>query len=114
MADRAEKRRSWSGGRLRGWVVLGSKGCRGVLADFGDKRLLRGDACSGFTSLALLALPLLLDEDFFTGEWERWVFEWEEDASSLSSLVEAGVFFGFLGDLEKSFCIEKVFLGWRR
>jgi hypothetical protein len=33
IADSAENRRSWSGGRLRGWVVEGSKGCRGTLLE---------------------------------------------------------------------------------
>lgn len=48
MALKAENLRSWSGGRFNGCVVLGSKGCRGELFDFGKVRLFRGDPCSAF------------------------------------------------------------------
>jgi len=57
----------------------------------------------------------LPEDDFFSGERSRsrWECEceWEDESSSL---VDPGVFFDFLGDLEKSFCIEKATEKWRR
>jgi hypothetical protein len=49
-------------------------------------------------------LDLPEEDDFFTGERSRCEWEWEEESPSL---VDPDVFFDFLGDLEKSFCIEK-------